>query len=233
MPQQVLAVFTDDKPVLIAHISTGEQNADGTPAHWCETATYDTDAQGNPLPEPVTKPECADAKTPGGVFRIQRFARATTSARSAGCSTRCTSTTASPSTGRRTCRWRRHRTAACGSTTCWPRRSRTWCSKGDLVYVWAQDGKQPEQYSKNESLPSFNQPDPNATTTTASTTTTLPATTTTAKAVDHHGGADDHGAEDHDDDGTQGGADHHDGRTGHHRARRPPRRRRPAAAPAP
>ena len=36
------------------------------------------------------------------------------------------------------------------------RRSPTWSSKGDLVYVWAQDGKQPEQYSKNESLPSFN-----------------------------------------------------------------------------
>ena len=74
VPQQVMAVFTDDSPMLIAHISTGDQNADGTPAHWCETATYDTDAQGNPLPEPVRKQECADAKTPGGVFKINRFA---------------------------------------------------------------------------------------------------------------------------------------------------------------
>ena len=74
VPQQVLAVFTDDKPMLVAHIATGEQNADGTPAHWCETATYDTDSQGVPLPEPVKKQECADAKTPGGVFKINRFA---------------------------------------------------------------------------------------------------------------------------------------------------------------
>jgi hypothetical protein len=58
--------------------------------------------------------------------------------------------------------------------------------KGDNVYVWAQDGKQPEQYSKNESLPSFNQPDPNATTTTSTTiapTTTIAATTTTKPAA--------------------------------------------------
>jgi len=61
---------------------------------------------------------------------------------------------------------------------------------GDKVYVWGQDGKQPEDYTRNESLPSFNREevDPNATTTTSSTTTTTilettttsPATTTTA-----------------------------------------------------
>jgi hypothetical protein len=61
-------------------------------------------------------------------------------------------------------------------------------AKGDLVYVWGQDGKQPEQYSRNESLPSFNYANPDATTTTSSTTTTvptttLPAPTTTAKTA--------------------------------------------------
>ena len=30
--------------------------------------------------------------------------------------------------------------------------------QGDIVYVWAQDGKEPEQYSKAESLPSFEEP---------------------------------------------------------------------------
>jgi hypothetical protein len=57
---------------------------------------------------------------------------------------------------------------------------------GDAVYVWAQDGKEPEDYTKRESLPSFNYPDPTATTTVPSTTappatvpaTTVPATTT-------------------------------------------------------
>ena len=56
--------------------------------------------------------------------------------------------------------------------------------KGDLVYVWGQDGKQPEQYSKADSLPSFNYANPDATTSTSSTTTTVapttvPTTTTT------------------------------------------------------
>jgi hypothetical protein len=57
---------------------------------------------------------------------------------------------------------------------------------GDAVYVWGHDGKEPEGYTRNESLPSFNQPDPNATTTTSTTTTvksttTVPASTTTTK----------------------------------------------------
>jgi hypothetical protein len=51
---------------------------------------------------------------------------------------------------------------------------------GDAVYVWGHDGKEPEGYTRNESLPSFNQPDPNATTTTSTTTT---STTTTVRAT--------------------------------------------------
>ena len=72
VPEQVLIVFKDDAPELIAHISTGVQNPDGTPKKWCEILDIDTDANGEPLPEPVTKEECADAKTPGGVFRFTR-----------------------------------------------------------------------------------------------------------------------------------------------------------------
>jgi hypothetical protein len=51
---------------------------------------------------------------------------------------------------------------------------------GDAVYVWGHDGKEPEGYTKKESLPSFNQPDPSATTTTSTTTT---STTTTVKST--------------------------------------------------
>ena len=72
MPEQVLIVFKNNVPELISHISTGEQNPDGTPKKWCEILTLDTDANGEPLAEPVTKDECADAKTPGGVFRFTR-----------------------------------------------------------------------------------------------------------------------------------------------------------------
>jgi hypothetical protein len=54
-----------------------------------------------------------------------------------------------------------------------------YVSIGNRVYVWGEDGKQPEQYTRKESLPVFNYPDPNATTTTTSTTTTSTTTTTT------------------------------------------------------
>jgi peptidoglycan hydrolase-like protein with peptidoglycan-binding domain len=183
VPQQVLIVFTDDKPVLIAHVSTGEQDPDGSPAHWCDTLTYDTDAQGNPLDEPVTKQECADAKTPGGVFRIQRFAAGNH---------------ISPLGGMFNPVYFNYGIAIHGAHGVPLQPASHGCvrinetlaktfpdmvHKGDLVYVWAQDGKQPEQYTKNESLPSFNQPDPNATTTTTIPPTTVPASTTTVKAT--------------------------------------------------
>jgi peptidoglycan hydrolase-like protein with peptidoglycan-binding domain len=183
VPQQVMAVFTDDKPVLVAHIATGEQDPDGSPAHWCETATYDTDANGNPLPEPVKKQECADAKTPGGIFKINRFAQGDH---------------VSPLGGMFNPVYFNYGIAIHGAINVPLEPASHGCvrinmtlaktfpdlvNKGDNVYVWAQDGKQPEQYSKNESLPSFNQPDPNASTTTsttiAPTTTTIAATTTT------------------------------------------------------
>ena len=68
---------------------------------------------------------------------------------------------------------------------------------GDQVYVW--DGvKEPEQQTKNDMLPIFNYPNPDATTTTSTTTTT---TTTLATTT------------------TQAGGHHH-----HGRSRRPPRR---------
>ena len=52
----------------------------------------------------------------------------------------------------------------------------TLVEKGNAVYVWGYDGREPEGYTKNEMLPSFNRPDPNATTTTT-TSTTIPTTT--------------------------------------------------------
>ncbi len=51
-------------------------------------------------------------------------------------------------------------------------------SNSDRVYVWGHDGKDPENYSKAESLPDFNKPNPNSTTTSSSTTTSTTTTTT-------------------------------------------------------
>ena len=192
MPEQVLIVFKNNVPQLITHISTGEQNPDGTPKKWCEILTLDTDANGEPLPEPVTKDECADAKTPGGVFRFTR---------------RYEGKRVGPLGGMMNPVYFNYGIAVHGADNVPLEPASHGCvrlnqtiakvfpsmvAKGDLVYVWGQDGKQPEQYSRNDSLPSFNYANPDATTTTTSTTTTtttvprttVPAPTTTVKPHD-------------------------------------------------
>jgi peptidoglycan hydrolase-like protein with peptidoglycan-binding domain len=72
LPEQVLVIFQAGAPALIAHISSGQQNPDGTPYQYCEDITIDTDENGDLLPEPVTKPICGLAKTPPGIFKAGR-----------------------------------------------------------------------------------------------------------------------------------------------------------------
>lgn len=183
LPLQVMAVFTDDRPTLIAHISTGELDASGQPAQWCETTTYDTDNEGNPLDEPIVKQECAYAKTPGGMFRFRR---------------KVDGNRVGPLGGMYNPVYFNYGIAVHGAKNVPREPASHGCVRinmdiaeffpdlvkiGDAVYVWGHDGKEPEGYTKKESLPSFNQPDPNATTTTAATTTTVAATTTTAAAT--------------------------------------------------
>jgi peptidoglycan hydrolase-like protein with peptidoglycan-binding domain len=72
LPEQVMAIFHADVPVLVAHVSTGQLNPDGTPFEYSEDVTIDTDSVGNPLPEPITKPIKGLAKTPPGIFSAGR-----------------------------------------------------------------------------------------------------------------------------------------------------------------
>ena len=72
LPQQVLVIFHADVPVLVAHISSGMQNPDGTPFEYSEDITVDTDINGDPLEPPITKPVKGLAKTPPGVFHAGR-----------------------------------------------------------------------------------------------------------------------------------------------------------------
>jgi hypothetical protein len=180
LPLQVLAVFTDDKPTLIAHISSGQLDEAGNPKEFCETATYDTDENGIPLDPPVEKAICADAKTPGGVFKFTR---------------RYEGKRVSPLGGMLNPVYFNYGIAIHGAQNVPTEPASHGCVRvnneiaeffpglvknRDLVYVWGHDGKEPEYYSKAESLPSFNRLDPNATTTTSSTTTSTtlaPATT--------------------------------------------------------
>ncbi len=181
LPLQVMALFgADNRPIFIAHISTGQLNPDGTDATFCEDATYDTDIQGRQLPEPVTMPICAEAKTPPGVFRLQRYHDGNR---------------VSPLGGMKNPWYFNYGIAIHGARNVPDHPASHGCvrinnaladefpslvEKGDAVYVWGYDGREPEGYSEREMLPSFNREDPTRTTTTTSTTTTtttVPPTT--------------------------------------------------------
>lgn len=183
LPLQVMAVFKDDRPIFISHISSGELRPDGEPATFCETATYDTDENGNPYPEPVTKEVCAESKTPGGVFSFRRS---------------YDGNRVSPLGGMKNPWYFNYGIAIHGAQNVPAQPASHGCirisntladvfpslvERGDRVLVWGHDGKEPEQYTERESLPSFNRPDPNATTTTTSTTTTTPPTTAAPTTV--------------------------------------------------
>ena len=184
LTEQVMVVFQRDVPVLVSHISTGELDANGEPAEYCEEATYDTDAQGRELEEPVTKAICALAKTPGGVFTYNRQVEGKR---------------VSPLGGMWNPVYFNYGIAVHGAENVPLEPASHGCvripmhiseyfqdliSIGDRILVW--DGKQePENVSERDSLPSFDYPDPSVTTTTTTLppeTTTVPETTTTAPA---------------------------------------------------
>ncbi len=171
LPQQVLIVFHQDKPALISHISSGEVNADGSPKEYCETATYDTDAKGRELAEPVTKEVCALAKTPGGVFTYDRMVEGKR---------------VSPLGGMWDPVYFNYGIAVHGAENVPNKPASHGCVRlpmhisayyqdlvdvGQRILVWNGE-KEPEQVTDREALPSFDYADPNATTTTTSTTTT-------------------------------------------------------------
>jgi hypothetical protein len=67
LPEQVLAVFQDDEPVLITHMSSG------TNEEWCEEVTISPGEYGNrDGEEPIMRGECGRSNTPGGVFEFYR-----------------------------------------------------------------------------------------------------------------------------------------------------------------
>lgn len=178
LPQQVAIVFTDDRPKLITHISSG------TGEQWCEEITQDTDDKGVALPEPVKKHVCGISKTPGGVFKFYR---------------RYDGNRQGPLGGMWNPVYFNYGIAVHGAKNVPLEPASHGCIRipmfisdyfpslvknGDRVYVW--DGvKEPEQLTKREMTPPFNYPDPDhpdtTTSTSTTTTTTLPpATTTTA-----------------------------------------------------
>ena len=177
LPLQVLVVFTDDQPTLIAHISSGQLDEAGQPKQWCEVVKYDTDANGEPLKEPKVSDECAYAKTPGGVFKVRR---------------RYEGNRVGPLGGMYNPLYFNYGIAIHGAKNVPTEPASHGCVRinmdiaeyfpslvpnGSRVFVWGQDGREPEEYSRKDSLPSFNYPNPDSTSTSSSSTTAPTATT--------------------------------------------------------
>ena len=68
LPEQVLIVFHADIPVLVAHISSGDNE------EWCEEVTISPGEQDNETgTEPIKKGVCGLSWTPGGVYKYYRM----------------------------------------------------------------------------------------------------------------------------------------------------------------
>ena len=66
LSEQVIAVFHDDAPVFISHMSSGDNE------EWCEEVTISPGEYNNPGDEPLVRGECGRSITPGGVFNFTR-----------------------------------------------------------------------------------------------------------------------------------------------------------------
>ncbi|MCU1394586.1 MAG: hypothetical protein JWM34_3014 [Ilumatobacteraceae bacterium] len=183
LPEQVAAVFTDNKPTLIIHIASGtavtpDRTKDNS---WCETLPIDTDANGNPITPPKMEALCGVSYTPGGVFRFTREVTGHHVGALGGMDNPIYFNYGIAMHGAMKVPLEPASHGCIRMNETISKTFQSFVHIRDYVYVWGQDGKEPEQYTKKQSTPVFNYPDPDATTTT-STTTTVKATTTTTKA---------------------------------------------------
>jgi hypothetical protein len=176
LPEQVIAVFHDDVPVMISHMSSGDNE------EWCEEVTISPGEWNNPGDEPLVRGECGKSVTPGGVFTFNRQVEGVRQSSLGGM-------------------WDpvyfNYGIAVHGALNVPLQPASHGCvriplalspsfqelvSLGDQVFVF--DGvKEPEEYGAQ--LPVFNRIDPDYSTTTSSTTTTttVPPSTTTTTTV--------------------------------------------------
>jgi hypothetical protein len=176
LPEQVLAVFHDDVPVMITHMSSGDNT------EWCEEVTISPGEYGNKDgEEPLVRGECGVSYTPGGVFKYYRQVEGIRESSLGGM-------------------WNpvyfNYGIAIHGALNVPLQPASHGCiriplniseslqdivSMGDQVYVW--DGEQEPEYYGDQP-PRFNwiDPDYETTTTSTTTTTTVPESTTTTAA---------------------------------------------------
>ncbi|NQY58158.1 MAG: L,D-transpeptidase family protein [Ilumatobacteraceae bacterium] len=173
LEEQVLAIFHDDVPVMISHISSGDNE------EWCEEVTISPGEYGNENgEEPLVRGECGVSVTPGGVYNVNRKVEGIRQSALGGM-------------------WDpvyfNYGIAIHGALNVPTYRASHGCIRvplsispdmyalmgfGDQVFVW--DGEnEPEFYGPQP--PRFNWQDPDYSTTT---TSTIPATTTTEDVPD-------------------------------------------------
>ena len=174
LPEQVIAVFNDDSPVMISHMSSGDNE------EWCEEVTISPGEYNNPGDEPLVRGECGKSFTPGGVYQFNREVEGVRQSSLGGM-------------------WDpvyfNYGIAVHGALNVPLQPASHGCiriplplspvfqdlvSIGDQVFVF--DGvKEPEYYGAQK--PYFNRIDPDYSTTTTSTTTTSTTTTTIAPST--------------------------------------------------
>lgn len=167
LPEQVLIVFHRDRPVLITHVSSGNDQ------EWCEEVTIDPGERGNEKgEEPIKAGFCGLSWTPGGVFRYDRMIQGRRQSLlgglydpvyfNYGIAVHGAQEVPKFPASRGCVRIPMHISEYYQSLV----------AIGDQVFVW--DGvKEPEEYGAQ--LPRFDWRDPNYTTTTSTTTTTTTA----------------------------------------------------------
>lgn len=184
LPEQVLIVFNADVPVLVTHISSGDNE------EWCEEVTISPGEQDNENgTEPLKKGVCGLSWTPGGVYKYYRMVVGRRESQLGGMYNPVYFNKGIAVHGAQEVP---DHPASHGCIRIPMHVSdyyQSLVAKGDQVFVF--DGvKEPEAYGAQ--VPRFNWTDPNYTTTTTSTTvapvvtvpptippTTTPATTTT------------------------------------------------------
>jgi peptidoglycan hydrolase-like protein with peptidoglycan-binding domain len=170
LPEQVQIVFHADIPVLVTHISSGDNE------EWCEEVTISPGEQDNETgTEPIKKGVCGLSWTPGGVYRYYRMVVGRRESQLGGMYNPVYFNKGIAVHGAREVP---DSPASHGCIRIPMHISdyfQSLVAKGDQVFVF--DGvKEPEAYGAQS--PRFNWTDPSYTTTT-STTTTLPVRPTT------------------------------------------------------
>lgn len=179
LPEQVLVIFHDRRPVLVTHISGGDGE------EWCEEVTISPGELGNERgTEPLLDGVCGRSVTPGGVFRYYRRVEGRRESQLGGLynpvyfnwgiAVHGAHEVPAMPASHGCIRIPMHISDYYQSLVTWGR------TTGDLVYVF--DGvKEPEEYGAQS--PVWNWSDPDYSTTTSSTSTPSTSSTSTTSTT--------------------------------------------------